>query len=263
MIIDSATGCRTRHSDRAVFLFLRKQELAVTVKNHKMEICQVCQKQMPASDLFPAAMIRPAIANLIRAEKSGWSGEGYICHNDLNRYRTLYVENMLATERGELSSLETDVLESLRQHEILASNSNVDFDETTSVGDRLADQLATFGGSWTFLIIFGAILIVWIALNSMLFMWRPFDPFPFILLNLILSCLAAIQAPVIMMSQNRVEAKDRLRAENDYRVNLKAELEIRHLHSKLDLLLTHQWQRLLEIQEIQLEVMEQISSRKD
>ena len=206
-------------------------------------------------------MVRPAIVEFIRKDYPDWMSEGFICHVDLNKFRTQYVENMLATERGELTSLETDVLESLRQHEVLATDTNSQFDQSSTLGDRLSDKLASFGGSWTFLISFGCVLTIWIIINSLLFMWRPFDPYPFILLNLILSCLAAIQAPVIMMSQNRQESKDRIRAENDYRVNLKAELEIRHLHSKLDLLLTHQWQRLLEIQEIQLEVMEQISER--
>jgi uncharacterized membrane protein len=126
----------------------------------------------------------------------------------------------------------------------------------------MADKIAEFGGSWTFLICFAFFLVVWMAINSIAMLLRPFDPFPFIFLNLILSCLAAVQAPVIMMSQNRQEAKDRVRGEHDYRVNLKAELEIRHLHSKLDLLLTHQWQRLLEIQEIQMELLEEMANKK-
>jgi uncharacterized membrane protein len=235
------------------------------VSNNKKnkQNCQFCNKSFAASELFPAAMIRPAILEFIHKERPDWSSEGFICHVDLNRFRTAYVEQMLATERGELSALEIDVLESLRQHETLATDTNIQFDESATFGERLSDRIASFGGSWTFLISFGCLLVVWILINSLLFLWRPFDPYPFILLNLLLSCLAAIQAPVIMMSQNRQEVKDRIRAENDYRVNLKAELEIRHLHSKLDLLLTHQWQRLLEIQEIQLEVMEQISEHNN
>jgi uncharacterized membrane protein len=105
------------------------------------------------------------------------------------------------------------------------------------------------------------VFIFWIALNSFALIWKPFDPFPFILLNLILSCLAAIQAPIIMMSQNRQESKDRLRSEHDYSINLKAELEIRHLHEKIDHLLMNQWQRLLEIQEIQMELMEELAHK--
>jgi len=101
--------------------------------------------------------------------------------------------------------------------------------------------------------------VIWIALNSVLLLRRPFDPYPFILLNLVLSCLAAIQAPVIMMSQNRQESKDRLRSQHDYRVNLKAELEIRQLHDKIDHLLSHQWERLVEIQQIQIDLLSELA----
>ncbi len=168
------------------------------------------------------------------------------------------MQSVLTNEKGELTTLEQDVIESLRQHDILTENLNATVDTTSTVGEKLADRVASFGGSWTFITLFGSVLFVWILINSLAMLGKPFDPFPFILLNLVLSCLAAIQAPVIMMSQNRQEAKDRLRAENDYRVNLKAELEIRHLHSKIDLLLTHQWQRLLEIQQVQTDLLEEI-----
>ena len=125
----------------------------------------------------------------------------------------------------------------------------------------MADKLADFGGSWRFIGIFCGLLFLWIVINSALIIWKPFDPYPFIFLNLILSCLAAIQAPVILMSQNRQEARDRLQAEYDYRINLKAELEIRHLHEKIDHLLMNQWQRLLEIQQIQMELMEELAHK--
>ncbi len=220
--------------------------------------CQICRQLRPASDVMPAGMVRPGVLEIILQEHPDWSPDGHICAKDLNHYRTRYVERILETERGELTHLEDDVVRSLREHELLAANINEEFAEQATLGDRLADRLAAFGGSWTFLSLFGGAMAVWVVVNTVVLVWRPFDPYPFILLNLMLSCLAAVQAPVIMMSQNRQEAKDRLRAEHDYRINLKAELEIRHLHSKLDLLLTHQWQRLLEIQEIQLEVMEHL-----
>jgi uncharacterized membrane protein len=124
----------------------------------------------------------------------------------------------------------------------------------------VADKVAEFGGSWRFIIIFGFILLIWVAVNSIALSGH-FDPYPFILLNLVLSCIAALQAPVIMMSQNRQEAKDRLRSEHDYQVNLKAELEIRHINSKIDMLLTHQWHRLLEIQQIQTELIEELTQK--
>ena len=131
------------------------------------------------------------------------------------------------------------------------------YDDHRSIGDQLADNLAKFGGSWYFLSGFGIFLACWIALNVLIYAKWSFDPYPFIFLNLMLSCLAAIQAPVILMSQRRAEKKDRLRAESDYRVNLKAELEIRHLHEKLDYLVSKQWERLMEIQQLQLETLQE------
>jgi uncharacterized membrane protein len=171
------------------------------------------------------------------------------------------VEDVLEASHGELTALEEDVVESLKEHEILTRDVNAEFERVLTLGERIADRVADVGGSWVFIGTFFAVLVVWITVNSHLLVHRPFDPYPFILLNLVLSCLAAIQAPVIMMSQNRQEAKDRLRSEHDYRINLKAELEIRHLNSKMDQLLTHQWQRLLEIQRIQTQLMDEIVRR--
>ena len=162
---------------------------------------------------------------------------------------------------GELTQLEKEVVASMKEQETLAENLNRAFEKSVTFGQRVADRVASFGGSWTFIIFFALVLAVWISLNSFALLSRPFDSYPFILLNLILSCLAAIQAPVIMMSQNRMEVRDRLRSENDYQVNLKAELEIRHLHEKLDVLLKHQWQKLLEIQQIQMDFMKELVRR--
>ena len=150
----------------------------------------------------------------------------------------------------------------MKEQELLSKNPDIDFDAELTFGQRLADRIATFGGSWSFIIIFGLVLFLWMGLNSWLLIARPFDPYPFILLNLVLSSLAAIQAPLIMMSQNRQEARDRARAIHDYQVNLKAELEIRQLHQKIDHLLSRQWERLVEIQEIQMELINDIRNRK-
>jgi len=223
--------------------------------------CEVCHTEFPTSYLIPSNLVRPQIAELIHKDHSTWNDKSYICSKDLNHYRSNYVQNSLELERGELSDLELQVIESLREHELITENVNIEYEQQETVGNHVADRVASFGGSWTFIIIFGLVIMVWITFNSILFLLKPFDPFPYILLNLVLSCLAAIQAPVIMMSQNRQESKDRIRAEHDYRVNLKAELEIRHLHSKFDLLLTHQWQRLLEIQQLQTDLLEEISNK--
>ena len=212
---------------------------------------------------MPSALVRSAVAEQIVAAYPDWKPDGYICLSDLNRFRMKYIQNLLESEKGELTTLDHDVLESLQRHETLSSNVDAEFDKDLTVGDKMADRLATFGGSWKFLIIFGALLLVWIALNSIMLLKKPFDPYPFILLNLILSCLAAVQAPVIMMSQNRQESKDRLRSQHDYRVNLKAELEIRQLHDKIDHLLSHQWERLVEIQQIQIDLLSELARRHD
>ncbi len=223
--------------------------------------CCVCGQRK--SHMMSADMVRTSVAELIRTEHPQWCSDSYICLDDLNRYRVQYVGSVMEIERGEISALEADVLRSLQEQELISEDTNKEIAEAATFGERIADRLASFGGSWTFLISFGMVLCVWISLNTFALLQKPFDPFPFILLNLVLSCLAAIQAPVIMMSQNRQEARDRLRAEHDYRVNLKAELEIRHLHSKLDMLLSHQWQRLLEIQQIQTELIQQLAKKNN
>jgi|ERR1043165_9598955 uncharacterized membrane protein len=226
------------------------------------KVCAVCGKSFSPRDLVPGIAVRDVIAGEIASEHADWSQEKLICRADLNRFRSRYVHTLLESEKGELSSLEKEVLLSLRDHETLAKDVDTEFQGDWTVGERLADRIATFGGSWTFLICFGGFLALWIIVNSIVLYSRPPDPFPYILLNLILSCLAAVQAPVIMMSQNRQEAKDRLRSQHDYQVNLKAELEIRHLHEKVDHLLSHQWERLAQIQEIQLELLSELSRRR-
>ncbi len=220
--------------------------------------CQICGKPCSLQEAVPGRMVRSSVADLIRLDHPDWSEDGYVCTDDLNRYRSLFVEDVLEREKGDLTELEDQVVRSLREHELLTQNLNLEFDRRLTLGERVADGVADFGGSWKFILIFGAVLLAWIAVNTLVLVARPFDPYPFILLNLVLSCLAAIQAPVIMMSQNRQEAKDRMRAEHDYRVNLKAELEIRHLNAKLDLLITSQWHQLLEIQEVQTELIQQV-----
>jgi len=223
--------------------------------------CAVCGKHFPARDIVSGAAVRGSIAELILHDHPEWSPDAFICRSDLARYSTNYVESLLESERGELSSLEKEVLESMRQHELLATNVDVESEKTWTLGERLADRLADFAGSWTFLIFFGVFMAIWIIVNSLVLYWRPVDPYPYILLNLLLSFLAAIQAPIIMMSQNRQEARDRVRSQHDYQVNLKAELEIRHLNEKLDHLLSHQWERLVQIQQVQIQMLSQLEKR--
>jgi len=228
----------------------------------KNMVCNLCGKTKPRSVMIPAALVRNAVTQQIRAAYPDWKPEGYICQSDVNKFRMQYIQSLLESEKGELTNLDHEVLESLQRHETLSSNVDAEFEKDLTLGEKMADGLASFGGSWTFIIIFASILFIWIALNSFLLLKKPFDPYPFILLNLVLSCLAAIQAPVIMMSQNRQEAKDRLRSQHDYQVNLKAELEIRQLHEKIDHLLTRQWERLVEIQQVQMELMTEVLDQR-
>jgi len=220
--------------------------------------CQICGKQAPAVGLVMANLVRPVVINVIKRSYPEWSTDGFICEDDLNRFRNEYVRAIVEAEKGELSDLENEVLESISKHEILSTQVDQEYESQLSFGQHLSDKIAQFGGSWRFIIFFGCIMTTWIIINSIVLFSKPFDPYPYILLNLILSSLAAIQAPIIMMSQNRQEAKDRVRISHDYQVNLKAELEIRQLHQKVDHLLSNQWERMIEIQEVQLELLSEL-----
>jgi uncharacterized membrane protein len=134
-------------------------------------------------------------------------------------------------------------------------------DTSMTFGERVADKVAQFGGSWSFIGLFGGILVAWMIVNAWVLARHPFDPYPFILLNLVLSTLAALQAPVIMMSQNRQAHKDRMQANQDYEINLMAEIEIRDLHDKLDSLRFKQWHELWHIQKRQIELLEHLCER--
>ncbi|MEI7616327.1 MAG: DUF1003 domain-containing protein [Actinomycetota bacterium] len=225
-------------------------------------ICLVCKNHKKKEDLIPLELIDTQLLEFIKEKFPDCAADDYICREDLKNIRLQYVEEVLKKEKGDLTNLENKVLSSLKEQETIAQNINIEFDKQLTFGEKISDKLASFGGSWRFIIIFFIILIIWIIFNSISLFNKNFDPYPFILLNLILSCLAAIQAPIIMMSQNRMETKDRIRARSDYLVNLKAELEIRNLNERIDNLLTDQWQRLLEIQKIQMDIMNELVERK-
>ena len=227
------------------------------------KVCQICGRDETKTEIVSALVVRPAVAELIKNSFPEWNAKGFICRNDLRKFRNDYLFKIMEDEKWELTNLEKDVIEKLTDYETISINIDKEFETELKFGERLSDKLASFGGSWRFIIIFATILFIWIAINSYFLLSRPFDPYPFILLNLILSCLAAIQAPVIMMSQNRQEARDRKRAEEDYKINLKSELELRQLHQKVDHLLIQQWERMVEIQELQLELLEELKKDKD
>jgi len=225
--------------------------------------CNVCQKNKRQNQMTFGELVTPAILTLIQKKHPQFNHQSQVCTNCLDYFRAEYVEDILETERGELSAIEQEVIESFRDHELFSENLNIQFEGKRTIGERIADKIAVFGGSWTFIIFFSVFIFLWIGFNATSYLMdKPFDPFPFILLNLALSFLAAVQAPVIMMSQNRQQKRDRMKSEFEYGVNLKAELEIRHLHRKMDQLLSQQWRRLLEIQKIQIGLMREILDNK-
>lgn len=224
----------------------------------KKKKCVLCQNEFDEDDLFPIELLRPQLVDEGRSICSDWDEKGFICMDDLRKIRASRISHLLLADKGELTELEHEVIHSLRDHELVSKDVNRLFERQLTFGEKLSDLIAHFGGSWTFILSFLSIIGIWMLINVLGIQKNNFDPYPFILLNLVLSCLAAIQAPVIMMSQNRQAEKDRMMADDEYRVNLKAELEIRHIHAKLDQFTKNQWQRLLEIQEIQIDLQEDL-----
>src|SRR5262245_8592344 len=156
-----------------------------------LKTCAICNKPFNRKDIVAAPSVRAAVGAVIADKHPHWSHDSYICRPDLNEFRGQYVNRLLQSERGELTSIEQEVVKSLRDHELIARNVDTQVGaQPRTFGERLADKIATFGGSWTFLILFGVFLLIWMGVNSILMMSRPPDPYPFILLNLILSCLA-------------------------------------------------------------------------
>lgn len=230
------------------------------MKSKTTFISDISQKEFPIADKIAAKTIRNPILALIQNDYPDFDEDKFLSIGELNMYREKYISNYLLVEIGELSNLETRVIGSLNEDKSLVSIVEDEIGVRT-VGQKVADKVAAFGGSWKFIILFGVFILFWILINIYVFLNKGFDPYPFILLNLILSCLAALQAPVIMMSQNRQEEKDRERTKKDYMINLKSELEIRMLHEKLDHLIMHQQEELIEIQKVQIEMMNDILTR--
>lgn len=226
-----------------------------------MKKCAITGQEVPDNAAVPLRVLPPLLHGYIRHRYPDLPEDAWISRSALDELRSGYIEAALQSEIGEITELEREVIDSLRDRELLTERpqSEDEEDRAATFGEKLSDRIAEFGGSWSFILIFTGFLAVWILLNALqLFGGKAVDPYPFILLNLLLSCVAALQAPIIMMSQNRQEAHDRKRAMQDYQINLKAELEIRHLHEKIDhLLLTHS-ERLMEIQQYQTELLQRI-----
>ena len=222
--------------------------------------CALCGRRPPAERLLRVGSVRPYVAEWIaRHHADRWPGAGWIGGLCLQEAMLAYEVERLEEERGELSAVETEVARRATEHDAIAHDVTAEFDRTIALPQRAADRLAAWGGSWTFVLGFLVVLGCWMALNALWLRASAFDPYPFILLNLVLSCLAALQAPVILMSQNRLAARDRVQADHDFRVNLKAEIEIASLHEKLDHLLHRQWDSMIELQQMQLDLLQQIA----
>ena len=218
----------------------------------------ISNKEFPISEKVSGKVIRHSILNLIQKDNPQFSHENYLSLSELNNFREKAISDYLVKEIGELTELEKTVLSSVTNNNTLTDKIDTDEKQKLTAGQRIADKVASFGGSWTFIISFGVFIFIWISINIFWLVNKGFDPYPFILLNLILSCLAALQAPVIMMSQNRQEEKDRDRSKKDYMINLKSELEIRTLHEKIDHFIMDQQQELLELQKVQIDMMTNI-----
>lgn len=219
----------------------------------------VSGEEFPLNERVFGHAIRPSIFSLIVADKSDFKETDCISKSELKRYKGMSAQLLLqgnTSITGTKQQQEKALVQSISEGSILSGLT--DEKEAITTAQRIADKVAQFGGSWTFILSFGGFLFCWIVINTVVLLNHPFDPYPFILLNLILSCIAALQAPIIMMSQNRQEEKDRERSKNDYMVNLKAELEIRVLNEKIDHLIQHQQQELLEFQKKQMDRLSEI-----
>jgi len=228
----------------------------MTMDKFKSDISNI---EFPVSDRVSAKAVRHSILELIQKDYPDFTSDKSIAVSELNMYREKYIEDFLNNQMGNLSVLENTVLNSLKANSTLTDKVDIEEEnQKMTLGQIVADKVAVFGGSWTFIISFGIFLLAWILMNVFWLSNKGFDPYPFILLNLILSSLAAIQAPVIMMSQNRQEEKDRERAKKDYMINLKSELEIRMLHEKIDHLIINEQKEVVEIHKVQIEMLNDI-----
>jgi uncharacterized membrane protein len=224
--------------------------------------CQLCGRVGRRGELLRSDTVRPQVASHIAATHPAWNGTSFICRPGLATESGNYVVTALERERGELSAIERELARKSGESLLVAQHLDEEFQRSVTFGQRAADATARVGGSWGFVIGFGLVLATWIGLNSLVLAGKAFDPFPYILLNLVLSCLAALQAPIIMMAQNRQAARDRAQADQDFRVNLKAEIAIMNLHEKLDHLLHTQWERLLELQQIQIDMLSDLEKHR-
>lgn len=222
-------------------------------------ICSVCGNTVDTRYLANPAKLEDGLVELIQRDLPKWDGKRGVCAKCREQYRAKKFVGYLEAEFQKITEMERSLVSKIARRGRISKEVNEEFEGKMTLGERVADRVAQFGGSWTFILIFLGVLFAWMFVNSAaLLLQKPFDPFPYILLNLALSTLAALQGPVIMMSQNRQAAKDRLEAQHDYEVNMMAEIEIRDLHDKMDSLRLKQWHELWQMQQHQIELLEMV-----
>lgn len=231
---------------------------------HKTVVCQICKKTKSIKEVVPADIVRLSMAAVIKEFHPNFDNEGFICKSDLSEFRAKYVEKLFDKESGELSDVEKQVIENIKDQDIITKNLHDQYTTELSFWDKASDTIASFGGSWRFIGYFFSFMALWMIANGILFVYnKSWDPYPYILLNLILSCIASVQAPLIIMSQRRMEERDRARAESEYQINLKSEIGVRNLNEKMDHMLFKQWEKNTEIQKIMIELLEEHSEFKN
>lgn len=227
--------------------------------SRKKVMCEICKTTHRKIRSIPLKKLNPHFLETLNDLHPDIEA-GYICLADFNKLTLETIKDNLEEDKGDLSKIEEEVVESLADNEVISENINELYQEQLSFGDKLADKISEFGGSWHFIIFFLVVMLCWVILNTYAFI-NHFDPYPFILLNLLLSTLAALQAPIILMSQNRQAEKDRFAAEQDYKTNLKAELQIQEVNQKLNNLIDNQITSLLENQEAQFREIKELKEK--
>lgn len=199
--------------------------------------CEICHKQFSSKDLIKINKIGPSLIAMLKQEVPHYNPKGTVCLRDLRQMRVQQIRLLFEQQEGDFGNLEQILFQ---EGDRYPYSFNQEYQNELSLGERLSQKITPLLGNWGFVAVFLAFVFLWIGYNSQEEFREHFDPFPFIFLNLLLSCMAAIQAPIIMMAQNRLAKRDRLRADEDYYTNLKAELEIRQLHAKIDAFLNYQ-----------------------
>lgn len=225
----------------------------------KTFISDLSGKTFPVVEKISAESIRRPLMVLIQQDHPEFDHTKYLAFSELDSYRERYVADYVGRQVGELSDLEKKVLNSMKSHSMVCCSGKGYKEPTPTMSQRIADGINRFCGSWKFFASFLVILVLWVGLNVFWVTHRRFDPYPFVLLNLLLSWLSTLQAPLIMMSQNRQSDKDRQRSKDDYMVNLKSEIEVRTLHEKVDHLMMYQQQDMIETQNIQIDMLTELT----